>query len=351
MEVANRISFIDQLKGITILLVVIGHLIEHNAGRDNFLWTFIYSFHMPLFMFISGYLAYVTFRMERFNFFNVVLYLGKKCRTLLLPFLTWGILIPFFLLRNIDKSFGMYVYDYIYHWGGVKHLYIKTTKAPSIHKIKVSQNMFCFGNIRSPPLYKTNKTDKINRVAKNHSPPPHVLEIFSEGLRSTISYFIFYFAGVLVGKYKWLDVFFTNKKIFSALLPLFIVLLSQFTYDMSSIFNQAMKVVLACLAISCMGYIVTHITWNKRIDDVVQCFGRESLSIYVTHNGPFAFMLFLKDVLPLSDANNLYSIFLFLLISLFISWIAVGIKKVLSLSSVLSFLLYGKKLYLKENKK
>ena len=67
-------------------------------------------------MFISGYLAYVTFRMERFNFFNVVLYLGKKCRTLLLPFLTWGILIPFFLLRNIDKSFGMYVYDYIYHW-------------------------------------------------------------------------------------------------------------------------------------------------------------------------------------------------------------------------------------------
>lgn len=36
MEVANRISFIDQLKGITILLVVIGHLIEHNAGRDNF---------------------------------------------------------------------------------------------------------------------------------------------------------------------------------------------------------------------------------------------------------------------------------------------------------------------------
>lgn len=134
-------------------------------------------------------------------------------------------------------------------------------------------------------------------------------------------------------------------------MPFIGVLLSQFTYDMSSIFNQAMKVVLACLAISCMGYIVTHITWNKRIDDVVQCFGRESLSIYVTHNGPFAFMLFLKDVLPLSDANNLYSIFLFLLISLFISWIAVGIKKVLSLSSVLSFLLYGKKLYLKENKK
>lgn len=302
-------------------------------------------------MFISGYLAYVTFRMERFNFFNVVLYLGKKCRTLLLPFLTWGILIPFFLLRNIDKSFGMYVYDYIYHWGGglwffatLFILSVLFVLYKGGERILPKQNMFwdtlilCILGAFVVLIYKCFTF-------------PHVLEIFSEGLRSTISYFIFYFAGVLVGKYKWLDVFFLNKKIFSALLPLFIVLLSQFTYDMSSIFNQAMKVVLACLAISCMGYIVTHITWNKRIDDVVQCFGRESLSIYVTHNGPFAFMLFLKDVLPLSDANNLYSIFLFLLISLFISWIAVGIKKVLSLSSVLSFLLYGKKLYLKENKK
>lgn len=44
MEVANRISFIDQLKGITILLVVIGHLIEHNAGRDNFFVDFYLFF-------------------------------------------------------------------------------------------------------------------------------------------------------------------------------------------------------------------------------------------------------------------------------------------------------------------
>ena len=175
-----------------------------------------------------------------------------------------------------------------------------------------------------------------------------MLGIFAEGLRSVISYFLFYFAGVLVGKYKWLDVFFSDRRIFSVLLFLFVVLFSLFTYDMSSVFNQAMKVVLACLAIPCMVYIVRHIVWNKRIDDIVQCFGRESLSIYVTHNGPFAFMLCLNDVLPLSDVNNLYSIFLFFLISLFISWTAIGIKKILSLSLILSFLLYGKKLYWKE---
>lgn len=52
-----RISYIDQLKGIAILLVVLGHVIGYNNCEDSFLWRFIYSFHMPLFMFISGYVA------------------------------------------------------------------------------------------------------------------------------------------------------------------------------------------------------------------------------------------------------------------------------------------------------
>lgn len=113
----NRISYIDQLKGITIFLVVLGHLIEHNAGRNNFLWTFIYSFHMPLFMFISGYLANVTFKIDHLNFSNIVLFIGKKSRTLLLPFLSWGVLIPYFVLQNSNNKLGTYIYDYIYHWG------------------------------------------------------------------------------------------------------------------------------------------------------------------------------------------------------------------------------------------
>lgn len=52
-----RISYIDQLKGIAILLVVLGHVIGYNNCENSFLWRFIYSFHMPLFMFISGYVC------------------------------------------------------------------------------------------------------------------------------------------------------------------------------------------------------------------------------------------------------------------------------------------------------
>lgn len=103
-----------------------------------------------------------------------------------------------------------------------------------------------------------------------------------------------------------------------------------------------MKVLLSFLAIPCIVYIVTHIKWNKYLDKSVRWFGRESLAIYVTHNGPFAFLLGMSNMLPLTDANNLYSIFLFLIISTFISVMAIGLRKILSLSPILDFLLYGK---------
>ena len=62
-----RSKLIDNLKGIGITLVVIGHCIQYGSGNiflqnnlfyTNILFRFIYSFHMPFFMLISGYLFY-----------------------------------------------------------------------------------------------------------------------------------------------------------------------------------------------------------------------------------------------------------------------------------------------------
>lgn len=51
----NRIQYIDRLKGMAILLVVIGHLMAFcTGGERNPIYEVICSFHMPLFMFLSG---------------------------------------------------------------------------------------------------------------------------------------------------------------------------------------------------------------------------------------------------------------------------------------------------------
>ncbi|MDD4248349.1 MAG: acyltransferase family protein [Methanosarcina sp.] len=78
-EVNLRLRWIDTLKGIAIILVVVGHLSIYDD-----LGLYIYSFHMPLFFFISGYL----FNMKKYKDVPMK-FLQNKAKTLLLPYLSF----------------------------------------------------------------------------------------------------------------------------------------------------------------------------------------------------------------------------------------------------------------------
>lgn len=60
-KLRQREYMFDNLKAFLIVMVVFGHLMERFAGQQNFFWTtvytFVYSFHMPLFVFVSGYFS------------------------------------------------------------------------------------------------------------------------------------------------------------------------------------------------------------------------------------------------------------------------------------------------------
>ena len=66
MEIQERKKYIDILKGIGIFYVILGHV-----THTSFLFRYIYSFHMPLFFFISGML-FVPFKMAREKYFDIV---------------------------------------------------------------------------------------------------------------------------------------------------------------------------------------------------------------------------------------------------------------------------------------
>ena len=61
----------DVLRGFAICLVVLGHCIQEGSGGvyklqeayfDDRLYQLIYSFHMPLFMLVSGWLGWYSMR-------------------------------------------------------------------------------------------------------------------------------------------------------------------------------------------------------------------------------------------------------------------------------------------------
>lgn len=90
-----RNGFLDSLKGIAIITVVYTHCLQF-LGIDNYwhhaIFKFTYSFHMPLFMLISGYLSTTALELDLFTF------LKKKATRLLLPCLSAAILVTFFNL-------------------------------------------------------------------------------------------------------------------------------------------------------------------------------------------------------------------------------------------------------------
>ena len=83
-KIKNRNYLLDNLKVILIFFVVFGHVIEYYIKDNSILRTiyiFIYIFHMPLFIFISGYLSKNFYKMKR-----------KAVKNLLIPYIIFNMI-------------------------------------------------------------------------------------------------------------------------------------------------------------------------------------------------------------------------------------------------------------------
>ena len=88
---SKRIEYIDIARGIGILLVVMGH--NDFSVISPFAYKLIYSFHMPLFFFLSGYFINPTVEFWTF--------LRKRFNSLLKPYF-----FTIFLIYFVSISFG-----------------------------------------------------------------------------------------------------------------------------------------------------------------------------------------------------------------------------------------------------
>ena len=97
---SDRILYIDKLKGFAILFVVVGHVADFGLGiKDTLFNSFYISFHMPLFMFISGLFAFN--HCNKIDIYWLKNYLLKRSRRLLRPFLLIGIIYSLIAKGNV----------------------------------------------------------------------------------------------------------------------------------------------------------------------------------------------------------------------------------------------------------
>lgn len=96
MKSTNRDLTWDAIKGIAILLMVIGH-----SGCPSYLRNFIYLFHMGLFYYASGHF----FKAKGVDGF--LPFLKKKLLGLYWPFVKWGGGCMYYYIMSFTSLDGM----------------------------------------------------------------------------------------------------------------------------------------------------------------------------------------------------------------------------------------------------
>lgn len=91
MVTQHRIPELDYMKGIAIILVIMGHIVQFSMLIHNSAVVNLFAiFHMPIFFAVSGFLSYKE--TENLDLSDFIKRFLKRSRVLLLPLVVWSVL-------------------------------------------------------------------------------------------------------------------------------------------------------------------------------------------------------------------------------------------------------------------
>lgn len=348
----QRVEYIDALRGFTMLIVVMGHIEIYGFQLlDTPMLRVISTFHVPLFFFISGMLAY---RLSLQWQGEVVHLLSQKVRQLLIPTLLIGLLFAMFHERVSVQTFLTHPYKMGY-WFTIALfqmfvlLYTINQLCWTIHKQKkvVSRTWMVLLIGASALLY-------IAKVPVMRDPV--LFDIANAGSwHCLFLYFQFFAFGLLFVHYKS---FFTQIMDNGYMLGLCIVLFVMLVYGRYALIGIRETTVVDIWKLAgtfidtCSGYLgivvvhrlfyryQTHLTSSSKLGRCLQLIGQGTLGIYLLH----WFFLPNLSVLGvfLKDASNIIlEVPIVLILSILVIASCVLCDKLLRSSDWLNYLLGG----------
>ena len=335
---SQRLDYIDAIKGCAILLVVMGHVIpwcfsafasvRGLSPSPILVWEVIYSFHMPLFMLVSGFL----FGQTRFTTLKeYFVKMWGKALALLVPYVFCG------LLLSVVRSDGMYKYWYLLTlWQllvivGVENYFVDKIKAIRLRMlVEIGVLAFTFVVLRLIPNYYDG----------------HILHVCSNWYKHLNGLFFYFALGSFVMRYMDIQKLMSNMA-YSCCAILFVasfIIQEPISVDVLSILRRL-------TAIYCCFYLFNQYFTSGRVVDYFKRLGRHSLQIYLFH---FFFAIQITQIgdcfILLSqggDFERITGTFLqgvyALGVSLILSELSLFIGKLIQSSRILSVLLLGEK--------
>ena len=113
MDGTKKLTELDIAKGIAIIAVVLGHSFpdaDYGISNElaNFIHSFVYGFHMPVFFFIAGLLS------AKHRFDEPIPYIRKRARKLLVPY--FGLSMVGLVLKQIFASEANHAFSISDSW-------------------------------------------------------------------------------------------------------------------------------------------------------------------------------------------------------------------------------------------
>lgn len=318
----ERYKELDLIKGIGILLVYLGHSFNLYELKWNSLFLFLYrttySFHMPLFFFISGLLSNTNkeINLEKF-------YKGKIKR----------LLVPYLFINFIDffprTVFPQFVNS---EFGGVKEVLFYGTKISwFVYTLFI---IFMFFPLLDNYILKKDKyyLFGVFLLVINYLKIFENIEIFS--INSVVNYLVYFYIGYIIKpfyKEKIKNGIGSKNLIFFIVSIVFLSLSYKYYY-----LNYFNSVIFAILGILFVLNISLRIKENSIIYKFFNFLGINSLTFYLIEGFiTVVYRVILLRIIPIEKSYLLVSTFFILRV--LTAYIIV--KFIIVKSSVLSFLL------------
>ncbi len=320
----ERDTTLDLLKGFAIFLVVLGH-INVAAPIENF----IYSFHMSLFMFISGCTFWYSYKKSE----NQTIYLATRFLSLIIPYIVWGL---FYYWFYFNKNFNFV--DFIKY----------PLTSEFFNKLWFLPTLFCIIVLAVTCMAVTKHIEGWKKVFLQI-----VVCFFGICLlavlfkftgiklfRQSIIYTLPFFVGFFVFQYDVFKRFCENPIVLTFCFLIFIICLSFYSVDDKSAISLASRLFGGIAFVIPLYVFVNH---NSKLyyNDVwgrIRMLGKNTIAVYVMQE-------FFRPLFINSLQNIFYDTLLKVLSAIIICLITVFIKQFIeTISPVLSFFMFGTKL-------